>query len=264
MISMKKTHSSQIVEFVESLSGHPLNRDEGILYGEQVPEVGTVTVCWMATPGAIDFAGEQGADLLLGHEALFYPYPFGASPLPSGWEMWPVNRARRELLDRHDLPFLRIHGSADEICILDDFADLLDLGQPVSADRLVKVYEIEPVRLSELTHRVKKKTGMKGLRVAAEDDTVVHRVGLPWGGLGLFVNVGYQQSLIALGCDVFIAGESDNYGFRFAQEAGVPMIETSHEVSENPGLRHFTQILQKQFPSIRFTFFENPCCWRME
>ena len=59
---------------------------------------------------------------------------------------------------------------------------------------------------------------------------MVSRIGLPWGGLGLFVNVGYQQALVEQGCDLFIAGESDNYGFRFAQECGIPMIETSHEI----------------------------------
>ena len=82
---------------------------------------------------------------------------------------------------------------------------------------------------------------MPALRVSAARgmDQVVHRVGLPWGGLGLFVNVGYQQRLIEQGCDVFIAGESDNYGFRFAAECGIPMIETSHELSENDGLQRF-------------------------
>ena len=260
---MEYTSSGDVIDFVESQSGHRLNRDEGVLYGEHVPAASVVVVCWMATPEAIDFAGEQGADLLIGHEALFFPYPLGANSRPVGWEAWPVNRRRRERLDLHGLAFLRIHGSADEICIFDDFADLLRLGRPVSAEGLVKVYEIEPVRLSELVVRVKSRTGMKALRVAAEDDPVVHRVGLPWGGLGLFVNVAYQQSLISLGCDVFIAGESDNYGFRFALEAGIPMIETSHEVSENPGLRHFTKILQARFPATSFTFFENPCCWEI-
>jgi putative NIF3 family GTP cyclohydrolase 1 type 2 len=94
-------------------------------------------------------------------------------------------------------------------------------------------------------------------------DRRVHRVGLPWGGLGLFVNVGYQQTLIAQGCDVFIAGESDNYGFRFAQEAGIPMIETSHEVSENPGLAVFTERLKERFPDVDFAFYGNPCAWRV-
>lgn len=38
---------------------------------------------------------------------------------------------------------------------------------------------------------------------AALMERIVHRIGLPWGGLGLFVNIGYQQRLIERGCDVF-------------------------------------------------------------
>jgi putative NIF3 family GTP cyclohydrolase 1 type 2 len=110
---------------------------------------------------------------------------------------------------------------------------------------------------------------MDGLRVSGADegfvdmDRRVKRVGLPWGGMGLFVNVGYQQQLIDQGCDVFIAGETDNYGFRFAQECGIPMIETSHEVSENRGLAHFTEMQAEAFPQMEFRFFENPCVWSM-
>ena len=88
-------------------------------------------------------------------------------------------------------------------------------------------------------------------------------MGLPWGGMGLFVNVAYQQELIELGCDVFIAGETDNYGFRFAEECDIPMIETSHELSENPGLRHFTDMLAAAFSGLDVRFFETPCVWEV-
>ena len=95
----------------------------------------------------------------------------------------------------------------DQISIFDTFAELLGLGAAVYADGLVKVYEIPPCPLAELIERVKHSVGMSHLRVAAAgaDGRTVHRVGLPWGGLGLFVNVGYQQQLIEQGCDVFIA-----------------------------------------------------------
>ena len=177
---------------------------------------------------------------------------------------WAPNRQRHELLDTHGLTCLRIHGSADEICVFDDFAAVLELGEPVHEQGFVKVYEIEPVPLVELVERVKRQTAMAHLRVAgAEDlDKNVGRVGLPWGGYGLFVNVSYQQRLIELGCDVFIAGEACNYGFRFAAECGIPMIETSHEVSENPGLRRLTDILNEAFDDVTFHFHENPCVWR--
>jgi putative NIF3 family GTP cyclohydrolase 1 type 2 len=89
----------------------------------------------------------------------------------------------------------------------------------------------------------------------------IRRVGLPWGGLGLFVNVSYQERLLELGCECLIAGETDDYGFRFSAELGVPMIETSHEISENPGLREFTQRARETFPGVRFEFFKNACPW---
>jgi putative NIF3 family GTP cyclohydrolase 1 type 2 len=258
------TTVQDIINYVTSLTGHPLGREEVIFEGSADRHVTGATICWMATPDAIRSAGSKGHELLIGHESLYYPYeaPY-VDRLPAGWEDWPTNRQRRELLVAHDLTFLRIHVSADEICILDDFAKALELGEPVVAAGLLKVYEIAPCTLGALTDHVKACMGLDAVRVSPVIgmEQQVHRVGLPWGGLGLFVNVGYQQQLIAEGCDVFIAGETDNYGFRFAQEAGIPMIETSHEVSENPGLRHFTEMLDEAFPGVEIAFYENPCVW---
>jgi putative NIF3 family GTP cyclohydrolase 1 type 2 len=260
------TTIQDIVAFVESLTGHPLAREERLFLGTPEREVSGATVCWMATPEAIHAAGTKGHDLLIGHESLYYPYDApDADRLPADWESWPTNRQRRELLSAYDLTFLRLHGSADEVCIFDDFARVLGFGKPVVAEGLTKVFEIAPCSLGELVERVKTRVGMPAVRVSAAQglEQRVRRVGLPWGGLGLFVNVGYQQELIELGCDALIAGESDNYGFRFAQELGIPMIETSHEISENPGLRHFAALLAEAFPDVAFGFFENPVVWQM-
>ena len=51
---------------------------------------------------------------------------------------------------------------------------------------------------------------------------------------------------------------------RFALEAGIPLIETSHEVSETPGLRAFATDLARAFPHLPVTFHENALCWRVE
>jgi putative NIF3 family GTP cyclohydrolase 1 type 2 len=265
------TTIADIARYVTVLTGHELNRDEGVQHGGAERDLHGVTVAWMASPDAIWAAGEAGHELLIGHESLYFPYDVvNAEAQPAGWQEWQVNRQRREELERHGLSFLRLHGSVDEICIFDTFAETLGLGAPVYAQGFVKVYEIEPCPLPALVERVKERVGMAGVRVApagaldpVEPPRLLHRVGLPWGGLGLFVNVGYQQELIAQGCDVFIAGESDNYGFRFAAECGIPMIETSHEVSENPGLAKFTELLAAEFPDVAFRFYENACVWEM-
>lgn len=246
---------------VETWAGHELRGDEGVRHGSADATVTQAVVCWIASPGAIHDAGRRGAELLIGHEVLVI----------GGWHgdeeaarAWAPNRQRIELLDSYGLNFLRIHGTADELTVFDDFAAMLELGPPVHEEGLTKVYEIPPRPLAALVESVKAQVGMAHVRVSGADDLskVVHRVGLPWGGLGLFTNVGYQQRLLDLGCDVFIAGESDNYGFHFASECGVPMIETSHEISENPGLRRLTAMLGEAFPMVRFHFHEEPCVWQ--
>ena len=260
------TTISDLIAYVERLTGHPLNSDEWLFNGDRDRQIDGVTVCWMASPDAIRAAGEAGHGLLIGHESLFFPYNAPkALDLPKGWETWRTNRQRREFLEAYGTTFLRMHGSVDEACIFDDFADLLELGEPVVAEGFVKVYEILPTPLADLVAHVKTCLAMPAVRVSTAEgmDQIVHRIGLPWGGLGLFVNVSYQQSLIEQGCDVFIAGETDNYGFRFSQEVGISMIETSHELSENPGLRRFTGMLRTTFPDVSFSFYENPCVWRI-
>ncbi len=256
-----------VIDYITGLTGHALNRDEGVQHGSAANEVRRILVTWMATTDALSHAGRVGCELVLAHESLYYPYDAAVrSDNPPGWKDWPTNRRRRELLNRYHLTLLRAHGSLDEICIFDDFAALLGLGQPAQANGLAKVYEIAPCTLAELVARVKERMGMQAVRVSAPKgmDQLVHRVGLPWGGLGLFVNVRYQQRLIEMGADVFIAGESDDYGFRFAAECGIPMIETAHDLSENPGLRHFAQMLQGRFPEVQVGFYENAPAWRVE
>jgi putative NIF3 family GTP cyclohydrolase 1 type 2 len=255
-----------IVAYVQELAGHPLRGDEGMHHGDTARPVRRVLICWMATADALRYAGEQSYDLVLAHESLYYPYDAVVrTDNPPGWQEWPTNRQRRELLERHDMGLLRVHGSLDEICIYDDFVALLGLGEPVECHGLARVYQIEPCPLAALVARVKKATGMAALRVSAPGGMaqIVHRVGLPWGGLGLFVNVGYQQQLVELGCDVFIAGESDSYGFRFAAECGIPMIETGHEISENPGLERFSHMLAERFPTLHVAYYDCPSIWHI-
>ncbi len=259
-------NSRSIIAHIERLSGHPLNHDEGVHHGDPERPVQRVLVTWMATADALRYAGEHGDDLVICHESAFYPYDVVIlEDAPEDWQSWPTNRQRLDLLTQHDLVLMRAHGSVDDICIFDDFAAVLGLGEPTEySEDLAKVYDIEPCTLSELVQRVKVATGMDAVRLSAPRglDQVVRRVGLPWGGLGLFVNVRYQQRLIALGCDVMIAGESDNYGFRFGAELGIPMIETGHEISENPGLEHFARMLQEHFTELRVTFYTCEPAWQ--
>lgn len=239
---------NDIKEYIRKLA-EGLGKDEGLLFGVPDAKVNKILVCWMADVAAIRYAAQTGANLIVTHESLFYPYDIVVNGGVPEFMTWHTNHKRMELLARHDISVIRAHGSLDKICIFDDFASVLELGEPVICEaNYVKIYEVEPVTYGDLIKHVKKKLKLGQLRVTSEAEIrKVKRIGLPWGGLGLFINVGYMQELIKHGCDVFIAGETDNYGLRFAVDAGIGMIETGHEVSENPGLRHFAEMLAEAF-----------------
>jgi hypothetical protein len=160
------TYIADIIRFVEVNTGHQLNRDEGMQYGDGDRLLHGVTVAWMATPDAIQAAGADGHELLIAHESVYFPYDvLNAKDAPDNWQDWTVNQQRLELLKLFNLSCLRLHGSVDEISIFDDFADLLRLGKPVYSDGLVKVYEIPLCPLHSLIQQVKEQTGMDYVRV---------------------------------------------------------------------------------------------------
>jgi putative NIF3 family GTP cyclohydrolase 1 type 2 len=251
--------TNDIIVYIEELSGHHLNSDESIQHGSGSAPVSKALVTWMATAPSLDQAGKNGCQLVICHESLYFPYNAAIrTDNPAGWDQWPTNRQRRELMDKYNLTLLRAHGSLDDISIFDDFAALVNLGSAVEGSGDDKIYEITPQPLHQLIADVAARMGLQTMRVTAPRgmNQIVHRVGLPWGGLGLFVNVSYQQQCIAKGCDVLIGGESDSYGLHFASELGIPFIETGHEVSENPGLAHWVLMLEKRFPELEVVFYD--------
>lgn len=259
-------HVHNIVAAVETIVGHPLNKEEGIKFGSADAPVSRALVCWMATAEALLEAERIHAELVITHESAFYPYDAELNTdSAQEWESWETNRRRLDVLKRGNLTLVRMHSSVDELCIFDEFALRLGLGKDYEGDEWHKVYNIAPTSFSDLVESVKRAIGMEHVRVSCAPtalDKTVKRIGLPCGGMGLFVNVSYQHWAIEQGCDALIAGESDSYGFRFSAECGVPMIETSHEASEIPGMRRFTKILQQACPNVAFTFFDNHTAWR--
>ncbi len=254
--------ANDIIRWVEELQGWPIHHEEGIHHGSGEAEITGVTVCWKASPGAIEAAGKRGDNLIVGHESLHYPYYFDFDPdRTPGWQEWTINTRRMAALDTHNLTYLRLHSSIDGMCIATDMAAWLELGEPVKDAKGRRAYEIPECTLGELVTKVKRISGMEALRVSSPDgmDMKVKRVGLLVGGAALCANGGAFEPGVRSGIDVFVGGETDNYGFRYATESGIALIETSHEICENPGFRHFSEMIQEKFAGLRVTFYENQC-----
>ncbi len=252
--------ATQIEEYIESLSPSR-GYEEGLRFGDPGTEVSGVLVCFMATLEAIKHAAAEDCNLIIAHEDLFFPYDFGSTKLQDSIT-WSVNRRRIEALSTHGITVIRAHGMLDRLCVLDAFAELLELPEPAIAEGYIHIYDIPSTTLGSLADRVKQRTMLPLVRVVGEPSATVQRVGLPWGGMGLSVNVSFIESLLGHDPDVLIAGETDEYAMRYVVDAGVSMIETGHCTSENPGLRQFAHRLADDFPGMKVVFHECPVPWR--
>lgn len=250
-----------VAQFIESLAP-PAGDDEGFKFGDPRAQTTGVLVCFMPTLEALAAAAGLGCNLVIHHEDLLFPYNF-MDPNLHRYLAWPVNSARLTALGAHGITAYRAHGQFDRFCILDEFARSLGLPEPSVSEGYCRVYDIEPTTVRDLALCARRKMGLTHARVSGDLNRVVKRVGLPWGGLGLSVNVSFINGLLAYEPDVLIAGECDEYAFRFTEDAGIPMIETGHSNSENPGLARCARVLQDQFPALKVCYHAVPCPWRL-
>ena len=256
---------NDIIGFVESATGHAISGDEAITFGSRSAELTGVTVAWTVNCDTVSAAAEAGHNCIVHHEALTLPYPGIGHTVERHYLSWPTNTQRLSALGRAGMTAMRLHGSLDELYIFDEFARQLGLCDVIQCGPHYahKVFASPAATFGALVERVKRAMDMPAIRTTVEDpERPVRRIGLPWGGLGLFTNVDFMQALIDLDVDTFICGETDNYGFRFAAESGVASIETSHETGEVGGLRLFADALGRDL-GIDVRFVDTPRIWRM-
>ncbi len=239
-----------------------LSEEEGFRFGSPDIEVTGILVAWMATVEAIEAARAHRCNLLIVHEDILFP-PEYTHTRPEPYLSGVVNTRRLQRLAQEEMAVIRAHGSLDRLCILDDFAATLGLPSPAVREGYHRVYDIAPTRVDVLAEQIKARLALPSLRLVGDATRVVRRVGLPWGGLGLSYNAAFIEGLLRYHVDVLIAGESDEYALWAARDADVPLIETAHAVSEEPGLRRFAEMLGAFVAPIPVVFHALGRPWRL-
>ncbi len=242
--------------------GWQLGGEEGFLWGDPGSEVSGALVAWMGTVQAIEAAAAQGCNFMLVHEQLTYPYP-SRGPALEQCLHWRSNQARLSRLAKYGITVYRAHGLLDTYCILDDFGRKLGLPEPAVSEAYFRIYDIKPLTVGELADTCKAATDMPAVRVVGDMDRIVSRVGAPWGGLGLSLNVGFIEGLLGYEPDVLIGGESDEYAMFLVQDCDVPFIELGHTTSENIGLQRVAQEMDAALEDIKVIYYPVTCPWQM-
>jgi len=254
--------ASEFEEYLGEVSPG-LGSEEGFRFGDRDVEVEGILVAWMATTEAIKRAIDDKCNFMVVHEDLFYPYGFQRGEDFETCLGWSVNYKRLKMLSEHDITVFRAHGTLDRLCILDDFAEGLGLPRPTVKEGYVRIYDVPETTVRDFASKVKDRLNPGELRLVGDPSRKVRRIGLPWGGLGLSLNIGFVEELLSYDPDLLIAGETDEYAMYYARDAGVCMIETGHSLSENIGLRRFAETLRQRHPKVKVVFHECTKPWKL-
>jgi putative NIF3 family GTP cyclohydrolase 1 type 2 len=235
----------------------------GLLYGDPEIEVTGVAVTWTPTVQVLREAAVDGLNFVLTHEI-----PFFASA-KSNWfrtmpeEERPYNIARRSILDAHGMAVCRCHSNWDGTPggVMDSCAEALGFEDIASGGDYCRTYAIEPLTVAELADHAKLALGVPVVRVAGDAGRMVTLVTVMYGGLLQHWH-GVDEALLS-GADAIICGEALDYSFRAAVDADIPLIETAHINSENPGMREFARKLSTKLPpEMPVRFIDAGMPWR--
>ncbi len=248
-----------VPDFLSFISTHipTLCKDEGVRVGDPNAEVRGILVCFMATVDALQKARREGCNLVVCHEDPFLPYE-GLFGFPQTALTWSANRLRLKEATEGGLTVLRLHSGLDQWLVYDSFLDLLGLPARKPGEGFETVYDAAPATVGDWIERTKEAVDIECVRFIGDPGRVVSKIGVPWGGLGLFVNVSFIEKVIANGAELLIGGESDDYALRYMTDAGVAFIEAGHSPTENPGLQKFSEVLQAAFPDLKVAFHRSP------
>ena len=260
---MSDTTAIDIVKFIEeSLGQGPYTEWDGGFYaGAPQYPVKSVAVTWMTLTGVLKKIAAANFDMIVCHEGPWIgptddykgPWDENVSKNPA------ADLERRRILQENGTTLFMCHYGLDQLVIYNEFARSIGCGKSIAGAGENQVLEMEPITVKELIASLKKKFNLNFIRYAGNEDTLVKHPGLLYGGVGLNPNAKFKiPYLLNNGADVIIAGEMDEFTIYNCLEAGIPIIECGHTISEMPGLIRFTEMLKHRFGQLRIDFFPTP------
>ena len=205
-------------------------------------EVRSALVALDVTEEIVDYAIENGFDLIVSHHPLIF------HPVSHLTESDHVARKLIKLAS-HDVSVFSFHTRADKVegGVNDLLAEILEIGncEPFGEGGLGRIGSTrEEMTLEDFAYLLKGQLSADAVRVADAYNTV-HRVAVV-GGDGK----SYLSSAIALGADTFVSGRIGYNTMEEAAELGINLIEAGHYFTEAPVCDFFASMLARIDPTL--------------
>ena len=212
-------------------------------------EIAKIATSVTASKAAIDFAVEQGADLLLVHHGMFWK----SEPVTiTGWK-----KARIETLLHHQINMAGYPLPLDAHPQLGNNAQLAEkldwaLEKQFGEQNLLNTGRLKTTQtLAQLSERIEAVFGRKPT-VIGDLDREIKRIAWCSGGAQ-----GFFQTAVDEGVDAYLTGEISEAQYHLANETGVAFISAGHHATERYGVRALGDAVAEKFGIEVVHFDEN-------
>jgi putative NIF3 family GTP cyclohydrolase 1 type 2 len=230
--------------------------------GDPSTVVRKIAVAWMPYMWTIRRAIDEGCNLLVCHEPVYYNH----RDMDKAVFDFEIARRKKELIESSRLVIYRCHDVWDRVegkGIPATWGEFLGFSNLVKRSTFCHVYEIAETSSGEVARQVagKLKTlGQEAIQLIGPADKPVRRVAVGTGAITPFREMSGE-----LGADLAICSDD---GFTMwshgtmAIDMGYPVILVNHACSEEPGMRTLTTALSRAFPGVEVVHIAQQCMFR--
>ena len=260
--------AQQVAERIDAHVGAPRRATtvDGFVAGDPDAPVGGIAVTVMATLDVLRRAVEQGLDLVITHEPLYFDH-HGTSHDDLAAAGDPVHAAKAAFVAEHGLRVLRAHDAWHDRRpdgILTGVARALgwlDAGRAGDPG----VYDLPATTLGALATHVAASLGARALRYVGDPDATVSVVGVQPGFQGFARN---RAMLARPDVDVVVLGEGHEWETgEYAADAVTAgacagVVVVGHAPSEEAGMAEYARWLTEVVPELPVRFVAAPDHYR--
>ncbi len=228
-----------VYDYINSIAPFDAQCDwdnSGLLVGSPDKQIEKIGVVLDITPEAIDFAAENGINLIVSHHPVIFKSTKNF-----------LDGAPSFMLAQNGISAICAHTSLDiaNSGVNDVLASALGFDNSVKLTEngelsIIRTAEISPVSGKELARLVAEKLST-GVRLA-DSGNIIKKIALCGGAGGDFVH-----GVAAAGCDAFITGEASHHEFLDALAENLTLIAAGHFETENPIVAVLANNLKAEF-----------------
>lgn len=210
--------------------------NSGLLVGDEQSEVKKIGVVLDITADAVEYAAENGIDLIISHHpVIFRP----AKAFLSNDPAYLLARNGISAICAHTSLDIAQGGVNDALAEKLGFKNAFPLSESGEAE-MIRVCEIDETDADSLAKLVCKR--LSTCAVTADGGKAIKKIALCGGAGGDFIH-----DVVEAGCNAYITGEAKHHEFLEAAQIGITLIAAGHFETENPVIAVLADKIKENF-----------------